>query len=102
MGLRDRAQQQHDDVKTGTDLTAPKAPVSLFESPRWGIVDGELVEINGIDPDRPGMSPAYLCSDPKNGWSAFVSIRETRYFNTPSQALDAMSTMGRTSQTSGR
>ena len=63
MGLRDRA-QQHDRTAPAR-LAAnrdPEDPGSLFDQPRWGIVDGELVEINGVT-DVPGMSPAYLCSD---------------------------------------
>jgi hypothetical protein len=102
MGLRDRA-QKHDADRAGqpAETLTPKTPVSLFNEPRWGIVDGELVEINGVT-DVPGMSPAYLCSDGKEGWSALVPFRETRYFNTIRQALDAMQTMGRQSQTSGR
>jgi hypothetical protein len=100
MGLRDRA-QQHDIARAGTpggESQTPKTPVSLFDQPRWGIVDGELVEINGVT-DVPGMSPAYLCSDGKEGWSALVPFRETRYFNTARQAIDALQTMGRTTGT---
>jgi len=102
MSLRDRA-QQHDAARAGqpSEPMNPKTPVALFDQPRWGIVDGELVEINGVT-DVPGMSPVYLCSDGKEGWSALVPFRETRYFNTARQAIDAMQLMGRTAQTSGR
>ena len=83
MSLRDRA-QQHDAARAGqpSETLTPKTPVSLFDQPRWGIVDGELVEINGVT-DVPGMSPCYLCSDGKDGWSALVPFRENRVLQHP-------------------
>jgi hypothetical protein len=90
MGLRDRA-QTHDSDRTPEGMQ-PKTPMALYDTPRFGIVDGELVEINGVT-DVPGMSPVYLCSD-NQGWSALVPFRETRFFNTARQAIDALQKMG--------
>lgn len=66
-----------------------KARVSLFPATRYGIVDGELVEVLGQD-DFPGMSPVLWCSDITTGTYVPVPTREVKHFATAGQALQAL------------
>lgn len=95
MTLDQRAQQQGTgNLNLGpqagreTNAIAGKPRVSLFPQTRYGIVDGELVEVLGQD-DIPGMSPVLWCADLKTGAYVAIPIREVRHFATAGQALQA-------------
>lgn len=93
MTLEQRAQQQTGGLNLGPQagreqIQGGKPRVSLFPQTRYGIVDGELVEVLGQD-DIPGMSPVLWCADLKTGAYVAIPIREVRHFATAGQALQA-------------
>jgi hypothetical protein len=87
MGLRDRLQRfldgQTQARKGGTDT--PTTP-TLFPQMRYGIVDGEIVEVHGQG-DIPGMSPVLWVSGINDGVYTPVPITDCQQFSTASQAL---------------
>lgn len=98
MSLSDRLQQgqqgqlgqlrQTGEFSPQAQITG-KPRVSLFPATRYGIVDGELVEVLGQD-DIPGMSPVLWCSDISTGTYVPIPTRDVKHFATAGQALQAL------------
>jgi hypothetical protein len=79
--------------------SAVAQPIELFRGPIYGIVDGQLVNVIGVT-DLPGMSLAYICADPDEGWTAPVPFSETRIFPTLTRA--ALQALLETERNTGR
>jgi hypothetical protein len=77
--LTDRTAQEQ-------QLENSKPPIQLFPQPRYGIVDGELVEAYGQD-NIQGMSPATWCRSLTTGAVAPVPIDELPLFDSIGHAL---------------
>lgn len=89
METRQQGQQATGRLGNEAQTIQGKPRVSLFPATRYGIVDGEIVEVLGQD-DIPGMSPVLWCSDINNGAYVPVPFREVRHFATAGQALQAL------------
>lgn len=102
MGLHERAQQFDQQLRqrtagqvkgyAGEDLPVtalPKSSASMFPQTRYGIVDGEVVEVHAQD-DIPGMSPVVWASSINTGIYAPVPTGQCPHFATAGQAYQAL------------
>lgn len=102
MGLQDRAQQFEQSlrqraagVKGYPEGEIPlqaiplKSSASMFPQTRYGIVDGEVVEVHAQD-DIPGMSPVVWASSINTGIYAPVPTGQCPHFATAGQAYQAL------------
>lgn len=103
MSLQERAQQFDQALRQRTagnvkgyagedgalPVTPIKAPASMFPQTRFGIVDGEVVEVHSQD-DIPGMSPVIWVSSIKTGTYAPVPTGQCPHFATAGQAYEAL------------
>lgn len=102
MSLRERA-QQHAQQRRGKGISgggtaviqderlergsggAIGATIQWFDTPAYGILDDQIVDVNGVM-DLRGFSLAYLCADPETGDNAPVPYDELRFFRTATRA----------------
>jgi hypothetical protein len=93
MGLKQRAEQYaktHQAAKAEAVSGGNTGPIELFQTPAYGIVDNEVVEVHGFA-QIPDMSLTAVCSTLGEGWTSPVPVTDCRIFrNITPDALQAM------------